>query len=66
MHKWITDEKGRCKVENARPIYQTVEAVYVGGKIRTSSGDVWDIEHNPSRKESDFITIVPKAQHKAA
>ena len=64
VHKWAQDAKGNSKPESARPIVQTVEAVYLGGKLRTSSGDVWDVEVNSNRNEADFVTVVPR--HKAA
>lgn len=58
IHKWTTDASGRARVENAKPIIQRIDAVYLGGKVRTVSGDVWSVVENSNKKESDFITTV--------
>ena len=60
MHKWTQDANGRARVENAKPIIQRIDAVYLGGKVRTISGDVWSVVENSNKKESDFITVVPR------
>lgn len=58
VHKWTQDTSGRARVENAKPIIQRIDAVYLGGKVRTISGDVWSVVENSNKKESDFITTV--------
>lgn len=64
VHKWTQDASGRARVENAKPIIQRIDAVYLGGKVRTISGDVWDVVPNDNKKEADFVTVVQR--HKAA
>ena len=58
VHKWTQDASGRARVENAKPIIQRIDAVYLGGKVRTISGDVWSVVENSNKKESDFITTL--------
>lgn len=54
------DKKENPKIVNAKPIIQKVQHHYIGGRISTVSGDVWDVERNPNQKESTYVTIKPK------
>jgi hypothetical protein len=45
------------KLAKARPIIQKVEHHYIGGRVRTSSGDVWLVQANPNQNESTYIAV---------
>lgn len=52
-----TDYKpnGASYLTGSRPSITTIVAVYLSGKVRTLSGDVWRIRPNPNTKESHWI-----------
>jgi hypothetical protein len=61
IHSVVYDAKMNPKVERAgRAIIQRVQHHYIGGKISTITGDVWDVVPNQNKKESDYITVLPK------
>lgn len=45
------------KLAKGRPVIQKVEHHYIGGKVRTSSGDVWNVQANPNQNESTYIAV---------
>jgi len=36
-------KKGISFIKEGRPVVQKIEAMYVSGKIRTLTGDVWEV-----------------------
>ncbi len=44
-------------VKSGRTIIQEVEHHYIGGKVRTKSGDCWTVILNDNQKESTYIAV---------
>jgi len=45
------------RLAKGRSVIQKVEHHYIGGKVRTSSGDVWLVQANPNQNESTYIAV---------
>jgi hypothetical protein len=64
VHNTSYDHQGRSKLGSGKPVVQKIVHAYMDGRIRTSSGDCWDVVANPNQKESNFITVLPSRKEK--
>lgn len=56
-HRSVSKKNGTSELQvcsGRDSVVQKIVAVYVGGKVKTQSGDVWDVK--PAGSKTDWVT----------
>lgn len=57
-HRTIYSKSGEAGLTLSKGVVQGIRHFYLGGKVRTVSGDVWDVK-KVEHKDYDYITVAP-------
>lgn len=58
IHRSVFNEKkGKVEIVPARQLNQEIVAEYHDGRVRTISGDVWNVASSGIHKGADFVSL---------